>query len=65
MRAAPHVEQRSISKQWSVDNLLVEYAPFQFEMLDKTGAQEIRSASWGYIDDLPRNVMSLLENLHG
>ena len=65
MKPAPHAEQRCISKQWSIDDLIVEYAPFQFELLNKKGAREIRSAPWSYIDNLPQNVVSLLENLYG
>ena len=51
---APHPEQRCISKQWSIDDLVVEYAPFQFELLNKKGAREIRPAPWHYIDNLPK-----------
>ena len=65
MKPAPHADQGCISKQWSIDDLVVEYASFQFELLNKKGAQEIRSAPWGYIDNLPQNAVSLLENLYG
>ena len=65
MKPVLQAEQRCISKQWSIEDLVVEYAPFQFDLLNKTGAQEIRSTPWGYIHDLPQNVVSLLENFYG
>ena len=38
-------------------------APFQFEIADKKGHYEIRSATWGYINNLSEFVLDLLDNL--
>ena len=60
---ASHVRQRLVAKEWSGDDLVVELAPFQSEIPDKTGHYEIRSAPWGYSDDLSKNIMHRLDNL--
>ena len=60
---ASHVRQRLVANEWSGDDLVVELAPFQSEIPDKTGHYEIRSAPWGYIDDLSKNIMRRLDNL--
>ena len=60
---ASHVRQRLVASEWSGDDLVVELAPFQSEIPDKTGHYEIRSAPWGYIDDLSKNIMRRLDNL--
>ena len=58
-----HVRQRLVASEWSGDDLAVELAPFQSEIPDKTGHYEIRSAPWGYTDDLSKNIMHRLDNL--
>ena len=63
VKTASHARQRIVSKKWSVDDLVVENAPFQFELKDRKGEREIRSAPWGYINDLPQNIIAQLENL--
>ena len=52
-----------MANEWSRDDLVVELAPFQSEIPNKTGYYEIRSAPWGYIDDLSKNIMQRLDNL--
>ena len=58
-----HVRQPLVANKWSGDDSVVELAPFQSEFPDKTGHYEIRSAPWGYIGDLSKNIMHRLNNL--
>jgi len=43
--------------------LRVEAAPFRFEVHGKKGKYEIRTAAWGYFENLVGNILNLLDNL--
>ena len=57
------INKQQVAKTWSVEDLIVENAPFQ---VDVYGKREIHSVSWGYMFNLVSNVntMGNLDNLH-
>ena len=44
--------------------MVVENAPFRFQVTDQKGMYEIRATPWGYINDLPTNILQLLDCLN-
>ena len=54
-------KQGQVAKTCSVENLIVENAPFQ---VDVRGKQEIHSVPWGYMFNIASNVNTMLDNLH-
>ena len=63
IKAASESKQRKVAKAWSGDNLIVEDAPFTFPVKDKKGVFAIKTAAWGYINDLPAQIMNHLDSL--
>ena len=63
IKTASNAKQRSTADTWSYCSFTVENAPFQFKIADKKSHYEIRSATWGYINNLPEFVLDLLDNL--
>ena len=61
MKTASLNKQRKVAKTWSVEDLIVENAPFQ---MDVHGKREIQSVLWGYIFNLVGNINTMLDNLH-
>ena len=61
MKPASINKQRQVAKTWSVEDLIVENAPFQ---VDFRGNREIHSVPWGYMFNLASNVNTMLVNLH-
>ena len=54
-------KQRAVSNTWCGDNLVVEDAPFLFEVKDKKGSFYIGAGPWAYIKDLPNFIMKFLD----
>ena len=42
--------------EWSGDNFVVELAPFQSKILDKTGHYKIHSGPWSNFHDLSKKI---------
>ena len=61
IKSASLNKQRRVAKIWSLEDLIVENAPFQ---VDVRGKREIHSVPWGYMFNLVCNVNSMLDNLH-
>ena len=47
-----HVRQRLLANEWSGDNFVVELAPFQSKISDKTGHYKIHSGPSSNFHDL-------------
>ena len=58
MKSASLNKQRQVAKTWSVEDLVVENAPFQ---VDVRGKREIHLVPWGYILNLISNVNTMLD----
>ena len=61
IKSASLNKQRGVAKTWSVEDLIVENAPFQ---VDVHGKREIQSVPWGYMFNLVGNINTMLDNLH-
>ena len=61
VKSASINKQRKVTKTWSVEDLIVENAPFQ---VDVCGKREIHLFPWGYMFNLVSNVNTMLDNLH-
>ena len=58
------MKQRSVANEWSIADIVVEYAPLLFERSDKKGgSREIRSAPWGYIQSITDSIIALTDTL--
>ena len=63
VQTASQCKQRKTARNWSGDDIMVEEAPFTFPVKDKKGLFVIKTAAYGYIDDLPKHIMIHLDNL--
>ena len=63
MKPSSNAKQRNVAKEWSGNDVTVEETPFKFEVKDYKGHYEIRTAPWGYIQDLPTHILNLLDCL--
>ena len=61
IKSASLNKQRGVAKTWSVEDLIVENAPFQ---VDVHGKREIQSVPWSYMFNLVGNINTMLDNLH-
>ena len=61
IKSASLNKQRGVAKTWSVEDLIVENAPFQ---VDIRGKREIHLVPWGYMFNLVSNVNTMLDKLH-
>ena len=61
IKSASLNQQRGAAKTWSVEDLIVENAPFQ---VDVHGKREIRLVPWGYMSNLVGNINTMVDNLH-
>ena len=55
------INKQQVAKTWSVEDLIVENAPFQVNV---RGKREIHLVHWGYMFNLVSNVNTMLDNLH-
>ena len=56
-------KQRDVAKIWEGDALIAESGPFLFTVAGEKNCLEVRRAPWVYIDNLPNNVRTMLDNL--
>ena len=62
IKVAGHGKQLKVADAWSGDDIVVENAPFKFAG-EKKGDFSIKTAPWGYLDDIQSHVIGLLECL--